>query len=106
MLSFFGEHTGGTLVGTWSSFLFDKVQRLKSIETISKVLSHLLWVVTIRENIKKSLVGYEVESREGLLLLFEVVIKRALTHINPIEQLLEQLLSSLGETRFHNRGRF
>lgn len=46
-----------------------------SVEAISEVRVDDFWVVSVGKNIEESLVGNEIESREDLFLLFQIIIQ-------------------------------
>jgi len=48
-------------------------------------------VVTIRKDVEQSLLGGEVEAREDLLLLAEVLLERLLAHLDFELEILEEL---------------
>jgi len=60
----------------------DEVKTLETVEAISKILVDLNWVVTVGKNIKKGLVGDEVETGEDLLLLLEILVKSFLAELD------------------------
>jgi len=55
---------------------------------------YLHWVVTVRKDIKKGLVGQEVESRENLFLFFEVSIQSFLTSFDVTVETIKLFFSA------------
>jgi len=91
----FGPHTLGALERTLGIWILDEVETLHTVEAISEILVNLNWVVTVGKNIKKGLVGDEVETGEDLLLLLEILVKSFLAELDLGEEGVEAFLSSL-----------
>ena len=95
VLTLFGPHTLGALERTLGIWILDEVKSLHTVEAISEILVNLNWVVTVGKNIKKGLVGDEVETGEDLLLLLEILVKSFLAELDLGEEGVKTLLSSL-----------
>ena len=67
------------LSGVWR---FAEVKRSDPVEAITDVLGHLQRLVPIGKDIQQRLIRDEIEARESLLLLLEVVVQRLLAGLD------------------------
>mmetsp|Transcript_33252 Transcript_33252/g.87955 ORF Transcript_33252/g.87955 Transcript_33252/m.87955 type:complete len:1619 (-) Transcript_33252:4415-9271(-) len=72
-----------------------EVQGLDAVEDVAEVLGHLQRPIAVREDVEQRLVRAEVEAREGLLLLLEVLVERLLTSLDAIADVLQSILAAL-----------
>lgn len=88
----------GDLAGTgWGN----ELDGLQTIETISDELAHFGWVGSVRQNSQQGLIGEEIESGEGFLLLFQIFVKRLLASFDGGGLSLEDVVL-LGGTSFNH----
>merc|ERR1719506_3295588 len=78
-----------------------EVQRLHAVEAVAHVLRHLERLVAVGQDVQQRLVRHEVEAREGLLLLLEVVVQRLLAGLDRRVQAVQDLLTALGAADLH-----
>jgi hypothetical protein len=98
ILVFFGVHTHCSLGWIWNSWAFNEFKAFHSIKAISKIVIDFLWVVTIRKNVKQSLVRNEIESSENLFLLLKVLVQGFFADFNLRVEVIEKFLSSFMKT--------
>mmetsp|Transcript_12963 Transcript_12963/g.30944 ORF Transcript_12963/g.30944 Transcript_12963/m.30944 type:complete len:678 (-) Transcript_12963:353-2386(-) len=81
-----------------------EVKGRDAVETIAEELRNFDGVVSIGEDFQQCLVGHEVEPREGLLLLLQVIVERLLAELDVLVQFLEEVFPPLSAARLHDVG--
>mmetsp|Transcript_168782 Transcript_168782/g.542462 ORF Transcript_168782/g.542462 Transcript_168782/m.542462 type:complete len:395 (+) Transcript_168782:882-2066(+) len=81
-----------------------EVQALDAIEHVPEVLVDFEGPVAVRQDVQQSLVRHEVEPRECLLLLFEILVQSPLASVDALADGLQHGFAALGTAGLHDEG--